>query len=297
MTWLFWALPIFFYIGAWILYVRFVRARALLQTTTLHNKRICLLIAHPDDEVMFFAPTVIALTDPALNNHVSILCISNGSGDGDGAVRSKELIKSALMLGIRSKDDITVLDDANFPDSFSVTWNPRLLSNLLTARLAPKMASISANAPPEADVDVLITFDKHGVSAHPNHKSLYHGTLSFLKAIMHKHSGSQWTCPIKLYTLNSTSLVRKYAGIFDPLLTLLPQALGTLIEQHVERDDTSEFPGTLVFLNSLEDTIRAIRAMKHGHESQMMWFRYGYLVASRYMIMNELVQVEQTEMG
>lgn len=46
---------------------------------TLYNKRICLLIAHPDDEAMFFAPTVLALTKPELGNHVKILCLSTGT--------------------------------------------------------------------------------------------------------------------------------------------------------------------------------------------------------------------------
>jgi N-acetylglucosaminylphosphatidylinositol deacetylase len=45
---------------------------------TLKNKRICLLIAHPDDEAMFFAPTVLALTRPETGNHVKILCLSTG---------------------------------------------------------------------------------------------------------------------------------------------------------------------------------------------------------------------------
>ena len=44
----------------------------------LRNKRICLLIAHPDDEAMFFAPTLLALTTPKLENHVKILCLSTG---------------------------------------------------------------------------------------------------------------------------------------------------------------------------------------------------------------------------
>lgn len=45
----------------------------------LYNKRICLLIAHPDDEAMFFSPTVLALTRPELGNHMKILCLSNGT--------------------------------------------------------------------------------------------------------------------------------------------------------------------------------------------------------------------------
>ncbi len=45
---------------------------------TLRDKRICLLIAHPDDEAMFFAPAVLALTRPELGNHLKILCLSSG---------------------------------------------------------------------------------------------------------------------------------------------------------------------------------------------------------------------------
>lgn len=46
---------------------------------TLRNKRICVLIAHPDDEAMFFAPTMLALTRPETGNHVKILCLSSGT--------------------------------------------------------------------------------------------------------------------------------------------------------------------------------------------------------------------------
>jgi N-acetylglucosaminylphosphatidylinositol deacetylase len=46
--------------------------------TSLHHKRVGILIAHPDDEAMFFSPTVIALTNPLLKNHVKILCLCSG---------------------------------------------------------------------------------------------------------------------------------------------------------------------------------------------------------------------------
>ena len=45
----------------------------------LRNKAIVLLIAHPDDEAMFFAPTVLGLTRPELGNHLKILCLSSGN--------------------------------------------------------------------------------------------------------------------------------------------------------------------------------------------------------------------------
>lgn len=45
---------------------------------TLTGKRIVLLIAHPDDEAMFFAPALLSLARPELGNHIKILCLSTG---------------------------------------------------------------------------------------------------------------------------------------------------------------------------------------------------------------------------
>ena len=77
---------------------------------TLLNKRICLLIAHPDDEAMFFAPTILALTRPETGNHVKILCLSTGNAVGLGETRKKELVKSGMTLGLRAEDDVFVVD-------------------------------------------------------------------------------------------------------------------------------------------------------------------------------------------
>lgn len=62
-------LPVLYMYTAAVVHTRF---------PALHNKRICLLIAHPDDEAMFFSPTVQALTRPETGNHVKILCLSTG---------------------------------------------------------------------------------------------------------------------------------------------------------------------------------------------------------------------------
>lgn len=73
MNWLSWAsVPVLIF-GLWLYTCQFTKT-----LPGLHGKRICLLIAHPDDEAMFFAPAVLALTKPELGNHVKILCISTG---------------------------------------------------------------------------------------------------------------------------------------------------------------------------------------------------------------------------
>jgi hypothetical protein len=73
MNWVAWAsVPVLFF-GMWLYTSQFSKS-----FPTLQGKRILLLIAHPDDEAMFFAPTLLALTRPELGNHVKILCLSSG---------------------------------------------------------------------------------------------------------------------------------------------------------------------------------------------------------------------------
>lgn len=67
--------------------------------------RILLLTAHPDDECMFFAPTVLrllAFSDPSHVNAYDMysLCLSTGNADGAGAMRKEELAGSLDVLGV-----------------------------------------------------------------------------------------------------------------------------------------------------------------------------------------------------
>lgn len=90
----------------------------------LRNKRVCLLIAHPDDEAMFFAPAVLALARPELGNHVKILCLSSGDAEGLGETRKAELVKSGLVLGLRKEGDVFVVDNPVYVSPFHVLKAP-----------------------------------------------------------------------------------------------------------------------------------------------------------------------------
>ena len=73
---------------------------------------VLLLTAHPDDECMFFAPTILALTNHRNDEiHGNIrnsyehgqtysLCLSSGDADGLGELRKKELRDSLDVLGV-----------------------------------------------------------------------------------------------------------------------------------------------------------------------------------------------------
>lgn len=249
---------------------------------TLRNKRILLLIAHPDDEAMFFSPTLTYLTRPELGNMVIILCLSSGDADGLGAVRKKELVESALMLGVREREHVVVLEDEKLRDGMGEVWDAKYIASILTRYFAPQAAKQSPKEPPKANVDAIITFDSAGVSGHPNHIALLAGSRSFLSSLMARHSG--WTCPVALYTLTSTNMLRKYASVLD-----CPFTVGRSI---FARKEKGEFPSPLLMVSGPGDLRRAQRAMTSGHRSQMRWFRWGWIGMSRFMVINDLRKVK-----
>ncbi|EGD96603.1 N-acetylglucosaminyl-phosphatidylinositol deacetylase [Trichophyton tonsurans CBS 112818] len=271
---------------------------------TLTNKRICLLIAHPDDEAMFFAPTLLALTKPELGNHVKILCLSSGDAAGLGHIRKQELQKSALRLGLRNEPDVFIVDDpSRFPDSMTATWSEENVSGLLASAFAPQLAAqASSQSAPMATIDILLTFDQSGVSYHPNHRSLYHGARAFLKALM--RGNSSHPCPVTLYTLTSTNLARKYIGVFDAPIAMLSGVISnafggsggkatpstSLSKKTQELRGIREPPpaNRLLFVNSVEDWLSGWKAMVYAHKSQMVWFRWGWITVGRYMVVNDL---------
>lgn len=268
----------------------------------LRNKRICLLIAHPDDEAMFFSPTLLALTEPALGNHVKILCFSTGNNDGLGAVRQKELIASAGLLGLRVPiEDVLVIDSPSFPDSMTADWPANLVAEVLSSAFSPPSASPArrssaskvngavrtSEGPPEATIDILLTFDKDGVSGHVNHISLYYGARAWLEGLMKGRRG--WRCPVGLYTLASTGVVRKYISIIDAPVTMIWGIVSGVFRRGDGREGAARpAPDKFLFVNDLTHYRRAQRAMTYGHKSQMIWFRWGWIGVGRYMIVNDL---------
>lgn len=76
---------------------------------------VLLLTAHPDDEALFFAPTVLALSDwirkadpgplyQGLTSDILIhdLCLSIGNSEGLGPIRFQEFVGSCQILGIEN---------------------------------------------------------------------------------------------------------------------------------------------------------------------------------------------------
>ena len=166
---------------------------------------------------------------------------------------------------------------SNFPDSITTMWDPSLISKVLS-RAFVRDPSTAGSQPRQTTIDVLVTFDRDGVSFHPNHRSLYHGSLSFLADLNNRQPASK--CPITLYTLTSTAWLRKYTSIVDSIATMLQ----TIAFRKMSLDP----PTPLLFVSSPSGFRKAQTAMTKAHKSQMRWFRWGWIGFSRYMIINDL---------
>ena len=113
------------------------------------------------------------------------------------------------------------------------------------------------------EIDVVITFDRSGISGHKNHTSLYNAmALLNLDKKLPKST--------RVFCLRSVNLFRKYSLMFDlPMSFLLSQT---------------------AYISSLSDWWQIQKAMAK-HHSQYVWFRKLYMAFSRYVLINTFDQM------
>jgi len=122
-------------------------------------RRVLLVTSHPDDECMFFGPTVLSMTkNPAVS--LFLLCMSNGDYRREGQTRKKELYKACHSLGI-DEQNVTILSYTKLRDDPSLRWRDEIVSEVVLHAIESQ------------DIDTVITCDRHGVSGHKNHCALY----------------------------------------------------------------------------------------------------------------------------
>jgi len=224
----------------------------LLRPTKLPENvsRVLLVTAHPDDECMFFGPTLLALRKRK-NCRIFVLCLSRGDFEKQGHLRKDELWNSCNVLKIRPQD-ITLMHCTQLPDNPGhVEWKVEILSQLIL------------NHVEALDIDLLITFDKDGVSQHKNHQAIYYATSALcLSGLMPP------SC--RILVLETVNVIRKYLSSFDVLVSLLLSTNWTILKWS-ERD--------------------IVQLAMRQHKSQLLWFRKLYIIFSRYMLINSLVEL------
>jgi len=161
-----------------------------------------LITAHPDDESMFFIPTLRNLlcldykndSNDSQKPNIHLLCLSNGDyrDVSDGPVRTKELYKACSLIGIDGSkssgaSSVVVLDDDRLKDGPNEVWNSDLIANTVLERLQTILSSKqqqSTQQKQQINVNI-ITFDQGGVSGHPNHVDVFRGIKHLLDEKCH----------------------------------------------------------------------------------------------------------------
>ena len=153
-----------------------------------------IVIAHPDDESMFFGPTIVSLMRQRRGREkVYLLCLSIGDYYGEGGTRQREMLDAAAVYGIR-ENDIIIVDQQNHLKDGNI-WN------------ASVVAGIVHDFVLRHSIVNVITFDEYGVSGHHNHGSVFFG----VKRVP----------GVTVFSLESVSILRKYICILDLPVSLL----------------------------------------------------------------------------
>ncbi|KIY72642.1 LmbE-like protein [Cylindrobasidium torrendii FP15055 ss-10] len=246
-------------------------------TNGLEN--VLLVTAHPDDECMFFAPTILGLH--AANVTVSILSLSRGNADGLGEAREAEYMQSLDVLSIPESRRF-IIEHPDLQDDITKLWDPDVISDVLHPYIVAQ------------NISTILTFDPQGVSGHPNHGSAFLGA---------RHYARSHDSRVKVYSLISVPLPTKYLGIVAPLqakidlygialLELAEYAYASVLymagrSSHAPFLKSAVSARTMpVFVSGFDNFLIAHRAMRQ-HWSQLVWYRWLYVLSSRYMWVNE----------
>ncbi|KAH8420721.1 hypothetical protein KR222_003121 [Zaprionus bogoriensis] len=230
-----------------------LRLRSVRLPKAAVTGRVLLVIAHPDDESMFFGPLMYSLTQRA-ECQVYVLCLSNGNYEQQGQVRRDELFRACKRLGI-VESNIILVNATNLPDDPNVDWR------------ADAVARFILHTVESLDIQAIFTFDRDGVSSHPNHCAVYYAAASLCLANLLPKG-------CKFYTLDSINLARKYLSVFDLLCTC--------------------FMSTHWCVLSWKEA-SVVRSAMLEHQSQMKWFRWLYIYTSRYMFINSMREINRSD--
>ncbi|GFF23758.1 N-acetylglucosaminyl-phosphatidylinositol de-N-acetylase [Aspergillus udagawae] len=240
-----------------------------------HAKSILLVTAHPDDETLFFSPSI---TYPRDDPHVqrALLAISSGNYEGIGDRRRQEIHDSCSVLGI-VPDRCIVLDNAELQDNPKKWWNEDLIKDLVASHVQ------------KWNVDLIITFDNGGVSGHINHRAVSAGVRKYITSTPQAPPA---------YTLQSTFLLRKYSSLIDLIPTAIPfswrilkailtSPVASAVDGVHDLSPLDAYNDKALLVSSWR-TYLVSRAAFSQHASQYSWDRSFYLVISRYMWFNNL---------
>lgn len=228
-----------------------------------------LVIAHPDDECMFFLPTLLHFRSVVMvGAQVWVVCLSNGDYEGKGHLREAELKTACRIAGVHRCFCVNVL-----PDDPRATWPAATISRALDAVLKHE----TLNDDHHFSSLTLLTFDQGGVSGHSNHVDTYRGVQYWLS---HHHKNTTTT------TFQNKQVTGwKLATVSNIFVKYIPLLwLPCVLYFHL-------FPpaGWCLYWTS---SIRLVWRAMAAHSSQFVWYRRLSVVFSQYSYSNAWSEIQ-----
>ena len=183
------------FFSLFVVYLSRLKTKSILSKDfRLSQKSALIIIAHPDDEIMFFTPTIKILKKFGVN--LRVLCLSNGNYNGLGKVRTEEFYDVSRELGLNAN---VILNDSKLQDDFLHKWNREIVYLKIKSYINKY----------KNDIGIIFTFDESGVTKHPNHISCYEGTKEYAKEnkkFIEEHN-------INIYFLSSYNFIFQYMSV------------------------------------------------------------------------------------
>ncbi|KAK3369433.1 putative deacetylase LmbE-like domain-containing protein [Lasiosphaeria ovina] len=238
----------------------------ILPPQLLAAKNLLIVTAHPDDECLFFSPSILGVLDRNKAITGGLLVMSTGNNYGIGETRRQELLGSCKALGILEKRCVA-LDNAALQDSPTVWWDTALIESIVDKHVK------------KWEIDAIITFDEGGVSGHINHRAV--------SAAVSNYALTNPNAPVA-FALTTTALPRKYTILGDLPLTALPFFWRILAALTFPTSTATTNDGERALVANTWHRYLLTRDAFAQHSSQYTWDRHLYMVVSRYVWFNDL---------
>ena len=258
------------------------------------EKKVMLVISHPDDEAMFFGPTLESLkktTNVIATTKVFCICLSNGNASGLGQTRAKELKKSTLE--VFKLDGCVIADSEDLQDGMENAWPLEEIANVVHE-------CVQHYSP-----DVILTFDERGVSKHPNHVQTHRGVMRFIvEAKLGAIPNAEYTeenVP-EVWVLETMPFYRTFMGAMDywasVITTTTRKKKGSKNTSNESSNSNSSSLAAGASSTSSSSVMFCSRnpslvleAMR-THATQWVWYRKLYVAFSRYSLLNTLRRMD-----
>jgi N-acetylglucosaminylphosphatidylinositol deacetylase len=280
------------------------------------------VIAHPDDESMFFVPTIHHFILQRQHQQqqksvdfsgadVWLICLTSGNYNGLGTLRAKELRRTCKdILGI---DKVIVMterkkEDSIFFDHPRQSWDVKKAAQCLLQTMHEALHQEHSQQQQQAlRVIDFITFDELGVSGHVNHRDTYRTVKCLCEKLQqqqqHFRNVNDFPRCIAWTLETEQNIVSKYLPIYSWILLLLSTFCSFVFKSDPDsgQDDDDDDDDTDDEDDDTDSDRRRVyrlhqpwinwNAMR-SHASQFVWYRRLFVIFSSYTYVNVLRRMD-----